>query len=430
MSAITAVTAREIFNSRGYPSLQVRVCTAPNLCGQASAAGDTLPASLEAAEFGGLGQAVQIVQQKIAPTLQGMDCNDQQAIDHELSELNAGLSNEHLAAVSLAVLRAAAATNGIPLYRQVRYLSAQAARIAQAEERTASSQIFAPTKPRLVAPDALPRLPLPHIQILAASEFDSYLDCRDLSIAPLGASSLREGLSWSARVFHQIGDLLAKKKYPPSLVTAEGGFAPPLKSVHGGLRLLVQAIEMAQLRPGQDVGISINVAANQFYQDEQYVLRSDPNQPRDAQGMMQLLSDWVKEFPIFAITDALAAEDWPGWHDLSKTLGRKVWLIGGDVFGTNQELIWRGTHYSAGNIVQLKPSQAGTVSETLRALCIARMSGYGALFSTSTVETADTTLCDLAVGTGAGQIALGSLTRSERTEKLNRLLELEELLTR
>ncbi|HEY1064711.1 MAG TPA: phosphopyruvate hydratase, partial [Pirellulales bacterium] len=383
----------------------------------------------------GVLKAVENVNKQIAPALLGQDATDQAAVDRRLIELDGTRLKERLGAnailaVSLATARAAAIAHRVPLYRHIRRLTADAAKAAQSEEQTAVTSMLTPFKPDLVTPELVLRLPLPLVNMISGGLHPgSSLDVQDFLVMPVGAPSYREAVEWCVRIYRRLGDLLEQRSYPRSMVSGDGAYGPRLASDRDALKLLTAAIEAAQLKPLDDVAIALDAAASRFVREGKYHVGGKDAAPSTAEELIARYEALCKEFPIVSIEDGLGDDDWGGWRTLNQKLGRKVWLAGDDLFATNSQRIWRGLSIGVGNSVVIKPSQAGTLTETLRSLSVARLAGYATIVSGRGADTEDDFIADLAVGTGAGQIKIGSLARSERLAKYNRLLRIEEELS-
>ena len=408
-TGIAQLYAREVLDSRGNPTLEVEVLLAGGGRGRAivpSGASTGVHEALELrdgdpARYGGKGvlRAVAHVQGEIAAAVRGMDAADQAAIDSKLLEMDGTPNKARLGAnailgVSLAAAHAAAAARGLPLYR---YLGGPTAAI----------------------------LPVPLLNILNGGRHaPGSVDIQEFMVVPAGAGSFREALRAGAEVYHALGRLVAQRGFPTA-VGDEGGFAPPLQSNQEALELLLAAIEVARYQPGEDVFLALDVAASELYRDGRYLLARE-GRSLSAGEMIDLYEGWCARYPIISIEDGLAEDDWDGWRALAGRLGRRVQLVGDDIFVTSPERLRRGIEEEAANAVLVKPNQIGTLTETLEALALAREAGWGTVISHRSGETEDTTIADLAVGTGAGQIKTGAPARGERTAKYNRLLRIEE----
>jgi enolase len=411
MSGIDSIHAREILDSRGNPTLEAEVRTADGSFGRAAVPSGASTGVHEAVElrdgdpgrYGGKGvlKAVENVNGEIAESLRGEDATDQVATDSRLIGMdgtpNKGrLGANALLAVSMAVARAGAASQGRQLYRHL------------GDSR---------------------RLPVPMMNILnGGAHADNSVDIQEFMVVPHGVSSFREALRAGTEVFHA----LRKRLTGAGLSTAvgdEGGFAPDLKSNRQALDFILQAISDAGYEPGSQVSIALDCAATELFDHESssYVFESSGEAGRkSAADLVEMYSEWMATYPIVSIEDGLAEDDWDGWLTLSQSLGQRVQLVGDDLFVTNVGRLRRGIEAGIGNSILVKLNQIGTVTETLSAVQVAANAGYTAVISHRSGETADTFIADLAVGTGAGQIKTGSACRSERVAKYNRLLRIEE----
>ncbi|MBI4773435.1 MAG: phosphopyruvate hydratase [Deltaproteobacteria bacterium] len=412
MRSIVRVDAREILDSRGNPTVEVDVILACEILGRAAVPSGASTGEHEAVElrdgdknrFGGKGvlRAVQNVREQIAPQLTGMDVLDQVAIDLAMIELDGSknkgtLGTNAILGVSMAVAKAAAAYLELPLYR---YLGGPAAR----------------------------RLPMPMMNILNGGEHaDNSVDLQEFMIMPLGGPTFREALRMGAEVFHSLKKVLKKNGYATA-VGDEGGFAPNLKSNEEAVEVILEAIRAAGYDPGKDVALALDPAASSFFEDGRYHFKKSDGSRKSAREMIEFYMDWVRRFPIVSIEDGLDENDWDGWKDLTDALGDRVQLVGDDLFVTNTSRIRRGLDLGVANSVLIKVNQIGTITETLAAIDLAHKAGYTCVVSHRSGETEDTFIADLAVATGVGQIKTGSLSRSERICKYNRLLRIEEEL--
>jgi enolase len=411
LAMISSISAREILDSRGNPTIEVDVRLSDAAVGTAAAPSGASTGAHEAHElrdgdpkrYGGRGvlKAVANVGDRIASALKGMDPADQRAIDNRLIELDgtpdkSKLGANAIVAVSLACAHAAAASRGLPLYR---YLDAD-------------SHL----------------LPTPMMNILNGGRHaDSSVDLQEFMVVPLGAATFREALRMGAETFHALAKVLKQRGYSTS-VGDEGGFAPNLKNNEEAIEVILEAIAKAGYRAGDDACIAIDPAASEFFDHGKYVFARSDRKTRSAEDMVRFYADWISRYPIVSLEDGLAEDDWDGWALLTKELGARIQLVGDDIFVTNPARIRRGIEAKVANSVLIKVNQIGTLSETLDAIATARAAGYTVVISHRSGETEDTTIADLAVATGAGQIKTGSLSRSERVAKYNRLLRIEEQL--
>lgn len=428
MPTITAVHAREVLDSRGKPTVECEIATSNGTVGLAivpSGASTGLAEARElrdgdATRYDGQGvlQAVANVNRVIAPRLIGCEVTNQREIDRRLLELDDSPQKEKLGgnallAASLASAHAAAVAKKVPLYQHL----AEVWREVALERGLPVDKIAPPT------------MPLPMVNMISGGKHaGGNLDFQDVLIQPVGAKSYRVGLEWIVRVYRRLGELLNKAGYEGYLVGDEGGFGPRLKSNREAVDFVVQAILAANLRPGDDVNIAIDVASSHFYRDGMYVLRSEREQQLSAEQMIDELASWVTAFPIVSIEDGLAENDWAGWQQLTTRLGGQIRLVGDDLFATNEKLLRRGIAENVGNAVLIKVNQIGTLTETLQTMAVARQAGYACVVSARSGETEDYTIADLAVATAAESIKVGSIVRSERLAKYNRLLRIEEVI--
>lgn len=413
MASIKHVTARQILDSRGNPTVEVDVSTDEGILGRAAVPSGASTGAYEAVElrdedpdrYGGKGvtQAVANVNGTIAEDLRGMNVLDQVSIDTALQALDGTANKSNLGAnatlgVSLAAAKASAATLGIPLFRYV-------------GRATACT------------------LPVPLMNILNGGEHaDNNVDMQEFMIAPVGPSSFAEALRTGVEIFHTLEHVLQKRDYSTA-VGDEGGFAPDLRSNEEAVELVLEAIEKAGFTAGTDVYVALDPAAAEMFEDDAYVFwKSDPETQRSSEDMVAFWSDWVERYPILSIEDAMDEDDWKGWQMLTEAVGEKVQLVGDDLFVTNTERLSRGIEEGCANSILIKPNQIGTLTETLEAIETAHSHGYTAIVSHRSGETEDTTIADLAVATSAGQIKTGSASRSDRVAKYNQLLRIEEQL--
>lgn len=410
-SAIDGVTAREILDSRGNPTLEVKITLEGGAIGCACVPSGASTGSREAHElrdgdarrYGGKGvlKAVSIVRDTIAPKLRGRDASAQGEIDRLMIELDGTENKSQLGAnsilgVSLAAAHGAAVSRGVPLYR---YLG----------------------------PDSN-LLPTPMMNIINGGRHaESGVDFQEYMLVPAGAPNFPEALRMGAEVFHALAALL-KSLGHATTVGDEGGFAPSLKSNEEPIELILEAIAKAGYRAGQDAWIAVDPASSEFYENGKYVFARSDGKSRDADAMIRLYADWIGRYPLILIEDGLAEDDWDGWKLLTRELGSKVQLVGDDIFVTNPKIIRRGVSEQVANSVLIKLNQIGTVTETLEAIRVTRDAGYRCVISHRSGETEDTSIADFAVATNAGQIKTGSLSRSERVAKYNRLLAISEEL--
>ena len=412
MSTVIEVHAREILDSRGNPTVEADVVLASGARGRAAVPSGASTGEHEAVELRdgdtkrylgkGVVEAARNVNEVIGPRLEGMDAADQIAIDAEMMELDgtpnkSKLGANAILAVSLAVARAAAEETGLPLYR---YLGGPMARV----------------------------LPVPMMNILnGGAHASNNVDAQEFMIVPIGADTFGEALRMGVEVFHALKKVLSKKGLSTA-VGDEGGFAPTLPSNEAALDAVMQAIDAAGYKPGQDLAIALDVAASELYQDGEYVFKKGDGSRRSAEQMVDLYQGWIDRYPIVSIEDGLAEDDWAGWSALTERLHDRVQLVGDDHFVTNVDRLGRGIEEGVANAVLVKVNQIGTLTETLQCIELAKGSSYGVIISHRSGETEDTFIADLAVATGAGQIKTGSASRTDRTAKYNQLLRIAEEL--
>jgi enolase len=412
MSAITGVYAREILDSRGFPTVEVEIQLESGAWGRAAVPSGASTGKREAVELRdgdaqryrgkGVQHAVRNVEETIAPEVDGMEASEQAAIDQALLELDgtpnkSALGANAILAVSLAVARAAADDAGLPLYA---YLGGVGGRL----------------------------LPVPMMNVInGGAHADNGIDFQEFMLVPAGADSFSNALRMGVEIFHALKELLKSKKLSTG-VGDEGGFAPALPSNTAALDLLTDAIEAAGYRPGDDVSLALDIAASEFAEEGgRYRLRRE-NVVLNSEELVTRYESLVERYPIVSIEDGLGEDDWAGWALLTKRLGSRVQLVGDDLFVTNPAIIQQGIQKSIANAVLVKLNQVGTLTETMQAIELAKRAAYGTVISHRSGETEDTFVADLAVAVNAGQIKTGSLARSERTAKYNQLLRIEEEL--
>jgi enolase len=412
MLTITTLKAREILDSRGNPTLEVDCQLAGGALGRAAVPSGASTGEHEALElrdgdkarFGGKGvqKAVRNVNEKIALTVVGMEAYDQLAVDQAMIALDGTATKCQLGAnailgVSIAVAKAAAAALETPLYRHLGGVHART-------------------------------LPVPLMNVMNGGQHaDNNVDLQEFMIVPLGAPSFREALRWATEVFHTLAGVLMKRGLATG-VGDEGGFAPNLENNEAPLKLLVEAIEAAGYKPGEQIAIALDPAASEFFKDGAYVLEGEGGRKLAPAEMVEYYAGLVDRYPIVSIEDGLAEDDWEGWSLITRRLGQRIQLVGDDLFVTNIERLARGIREGVANSILIKLNQIGTVSETLSAIEMAHRAGYTAVISHRSGETEDVTIADLAVGANAGQIKTGSLCRTDRVAKYNQLLRIEEEL--
>ena len=408
-TAIESIQAREILDSRGRPTIEAEVYLANGVVGLAQVPSGASTGSFEAHElrdddknrYGGKGvlKAVDNVEQKIAPALANLDAIDQALVDQTMIDLDGSPNKSNLGAnailgVSLATAKAAADTLGLPLYR---YLGGALANV----------------------------LPVPLMNVInGGSHADNNVDIQEFMIVPVGAPSFKEALRWGAEVFASLAKVLKDKNLLTG-VGDEGGFAPNLGSNQEALDLLMMAIEKAGYKPGEQVALALDVAASEFYKDGKYTYDGVAHSPTE---LIDYLDGLVSQYPIVSIEDGLHEDDWDSWVALTEKLGSKIQLVGDDLFVTNRTRLQKGIDLKASNSILIKLNQIGSLTETLDTIDLGKRNSYRSVISHRSGETEDTTIADLAVATRAGQIKTGSLCRSERVAKYNRLLRIEDEL--
>ena len=406
---IEAIAAREILDSRGRPTIEAEVLLESGAMGLAQVPSGASTGSFEAHElrdddpqrYGGKGvlKAVRNVHEKIVPVLEGMNAFDQASIDLAMIHRDGTANKRELGAnailaVSLATAKAAAADLGLPLYR---YLGGPMANV----------------------------LPVPMMNVInGGSHADNNVDFQEFMIFPIGADSFKEGLRWGAEVFAALGKALHERKLLTG-VGDEGGYAPNLGSNQEALDILIESIERAGYKPGSQVALAMDVAASEFYKDGQYIYDGSSHSPAE---MVDFLASLVDRYPIISIEDGLHEEDWDNWKLLTDKLGARIQLVGDDLMVTNPIRLQKAIDLGIANSILIKLNQIGSLTETLQTIALATRHGYRSVISHRSGETEDTTIADLAVATNAGQIKTGSLSRSERVAKYNRLLRIEEEL--
>ena len=412
MAIIVGVTGREILDSRGNPTVEVEVSLESGYRGRASVPSGASTGKHEALELRdknpkrylgkGVQKAVQNIHRVMAPKLLGMDVLDQKAIDTAMLQWDGTPNKSRLGAnailgVSLACAKAAANHLGLPLYQRLGGLSAT-------------------------------RLPLPMMNILkGGAHADNNLDLQECMIIPAGAKSFKEALRMGVEVFHSLKAILNSRGYKTS-VGDEGGFAPDLRSNEEAFSLIVEAIRKSGYQPGKEVALGIDAAATEFYRNKAYLLKAEKKPKRTSAEMVEYYEALINKFPIISIEDGLAEDDWKGWKAMTARLGKKIQLVGDDLFVTNPKRLMKGIREGVGNAILVKLNQIGTLTETLDVIEVAKRAGYRTVISHRSGETEDTTISDLAVGTHAGQIKTGAPSRTDRVAKYNQLLRIEEEL--
>ena len=412
MSAIIDVIGREILDSRGNPTVEAEVVLESGVTGRAAVPSGASTGVREAIElrdkdpkrYGGKGvlKAVEHVNTELADAVIGLEATDQAFIDRKMIELD-GTDNKSrlganaILAVSMAVARAAAEETGMPLYRYFGGMGAV-------------------------------ELPVPMMNVInGGAHANNNLDLQEFMIIPLGAPSFKEALRYGAETFHALKKIINSKGMSTA-VGDEGGFAPKCESHEEAIELIMEAIKAAGLEPGRDVCIGLDCASSEFYEDGKYTLAKSSGKSMTAEEWAQVLKGWVEKYPIISIEDGMAEGDWEGWKMLTDRLGKKVQLVGDDLFVTNPKILKEGIEKGVANSILIKVNQIGTLSETFEAIEMAKRAGYTAVVSHRSGETEDSTIADIAVGLNAGQIKTGSMSRSDRMAKYNQLLRIEEHL--
>jgi enolase len=414
MSRIKSVDAMEILDSRGNPTIQVSVVLESGAIGVAKIPSGASTGKHEAVELRdgdkarykgkGVLKAVQNVTKLIQGTVKGMDPGHQKTLDEELIALDGTPNKARLGAnailgVSIAAAKAAAAEKKIPLYRQ----------FAERNEYV---------------------LPVPQLNVLNGGRHaDNNVDFQEFMIVPVGAPTFSEALRAAAETFHTLKQVLHEKGYGTS-VGDEGGFAPRLRSNEEPMELILSAIQKAGYEPGKDIGVNLDPAASEFYENGQYVFNKSDKTRKSSDEMIAIWAEWLKKYPIFSLEDGLAEDDWAGWKKLTSQLGKRAQLVGDDIFVTNPQIFEKGIKEGVANSILIKLNQIGTVTETLRCIELAQKNSYTCVVSHRSGETDDTTIADFTVATGVGQLKTGSACRGERIAKYNRLLEIEKELGR
>ena len=412
MTNIGAIIGREVLDSRGNPTVEAEVQLIDGTVGRAIVPSGASTGEHEAVElrdedasrFKGKGvlKAVENVNGEIADALANWDASDQRGLDQKMIELDGTetkgrLGANAILAVSMAAARASATQFGLPLYR---YLGGVGANT----------------------------LPTPMMNILnGGAHADNNVDFQEFMVMPVGAESFSEALRWGVEVFHTLKGVLKKRGYNTA-VGDEGGFAPSVKSNVEAIEVVLEAIQQAGYKPGEDIAIALDPAASEFYQDGKYVFKKSDKSAKSSDDMVRFWAKWVNDYPIVSLEDGLAEGDWEGWQNLTKELGGKIQLVGDDIFVTNIQFLQEGIDKGVANSILIKVNQIGTVSETFDAVDLARRNGYTSVISHRSGETEDTFIADFAVATGAGQIKTGSASRTDRIAKYNQLLRIEEEL--
>ncbi|MBN9406341.1 MAG: phosphopyruvate hydratase [Burkholderiales bacterium] len=410
MSAIVDIVGREVLDSRGNPTVECDVLLESGIMGRAAVPSGASTGSREAIElrdgdakrYGGKGvlKAVEHINTEISEAVLGLDASEQAFLDKTLLELDGTENKSRLGAnamlaVSMAVARAAAEESGLPLYRYFGGMNGM-------------------------------QLPVPMMNVInGGAHANNSLDLQEFMIIPVGAPSFREALRWGAEVFHALKKIINDKGMSTA-VGDEGGFAPSVENHEAAIQLILQAIEAAGYSAGEQIAVGLDCAASEFFKDGQYVLEGEGGLKLGAQQWTDMLATWVDKYPIISIEDGMAEGDWDGWKTLTERLGDKVQLVGDDLFVTNTKILKEGIDKHIANSILIKINQIGTLTETFAAIEMAKRAGYTAVISHRSGETEDSTIADIAVGTNAGQIKTGSLSRSDRIAKYNQLLRIEE----
>jgi len=412
MSNISEIRGRQVLDSRGNPTVEAEVWLQDGTVGRAIVPSGASTGEHEAVELRdrdkstyvgkGVLKAVENVNGEIADAVGGFDASDQRTLDQKMIELdgteNKGrLGANAILAVSMANARAAAICYELPLYR---YLGGAGANT----------------------------LPTPMMNILnGGAHADNNVDFQEFMVMPVGAPSFSEALRWGVEVFHTLKGVLKKRGYNTA-VGDEGGFAPSVKSNVEAIEVVLEAIQQAGYKPGEEIAVALDPAASEFFQDGKYVFKKSDKSSKSSDEMVRFWAKWANDYPIVSLEDGLAENDWEGWANLTKEVGDKIQLVGDDLFVTNVQFLQEGIDKNVANSILIKVNQIGTVSETLDAIDLARRNGYTSIISHRSGETEDTFIADLAVATGAGQIKTGSASRTDRVAKYNQLLRIEEEL--
>ncbi len=410
MSAIVDIVGREILDSRGNPTVECDVLLESGVMGRAAVPSGASTGSREAIELRdgdsgrylgkGVLKAVEYINTEISEAVLGLDASEQAFLDRTLIDLDGTENKSRLGAnamlaVSMAVARAAAEEAGLPLYRYFGGMSAM-------------------------------QMPVPMMNVInGGAHANNSLDLQEFMIVPVGAPSFREALRWGAEVFHALKKILHDKGISTA-VGDEGGFAPSVENHEAAIALILEAIDKAGYTAGEQIALALDCAASEFYKDGEYVLEGEGGLKLNAQQWTDMLATWCDKYPIISIEDGMHEGDWDGWKILTERLGKKVQLVGDDLFVTNTKILKEGIDKSIANSILIKINQIGTLTETFAAIEMAKRAGYTAVISHRSGETEDNTIADIAVGTNAGQIKTGSLSRSDRMAKYNQLLRIEE----
>jgi len=410
MTEIVDIRAREVLDSRGNPTVEAEVFVDGGFVGRAIVPSGASTGEHEAVELRdgdksrylgkGVLNAVKNVNEEILDALVGLDASEQADIDKTLIELDgtpnkSRLGANALLAVSMACARVSADAYDLPLYR---YLGGVGANV----------------------------LPVPMMNILnGGAHADNNVDFQEFMAMPVGAPSFSEALRWGAEVFHTLKGVLKKRGYNTA-VGDEGGFAPSLKSNVEAIEVILEAIQLAGYKPGEQIAIALDPACSELYSDGKYVFKKSDKSAKSPEEMVKFWADWCRQYPIVSIEDGLAEDDWDGWRMITQELGNKIQLVGDDLFVTNVQRLKRGIDAGVANSILIKLNQIGTVTETLDSISLARRNGYTSVISHRSGESEDTFIADLAVATGAGQIKTGSASRTDRIAKYNQLLRIQD----
>jgi enolase len=410
MSAIVDIVGREILDSRGNPTVECDVLLESGTLGRAAVPSGASTGSREAIELRdgdkgrylgkGVLRAVEHINTEISEAVMGLDASEQAFLDKTLIDLDGTENKSKLGAnatlaVSMAVARAAAEESGLPLYRYFGGMGGM-------------------------------QMPVPMMNVInGGAHANNSLDLQELMIIPVGAPSFREAVRWGAETFHALKKIIDSRGMPTA-VGDEGGFAPNVESHEAAIQMILEAIDKAGYTAGEQIAIGLDCAASEFFHDGLYVLEGEGGLKLTAEAWTDMLATWVDKYPVISIEDGMHEGDWAGWKHLTERLGRKVQLVGDDLFVTNTKILKRGIDERIANSILIKINQIGTLTETFAAIEMAKCAGYTAVISHRSGETEDSTIADIAVGTNAGQIKTGSMSRSDRIAKYNQLLRIEE----
>jgi enolase len=410
MSAIVDIVGREILDSRGNPTVECDVLLESGTMGRAAVPSGASTGSREAIELRdgdkgrylgkGVLRAVEHINTEMSESVLGLDASEQAFLDKTLIDLDGTENKSRLGAnamlaVSMAVARAAAEESGLPLYRYFGGMGGM-------------------------------QMPVPMMNVInGGAHANNSLDLQELMIIPVGAPSLREAIRWGAETFHALKKILHDQGISTA-VGDEGGFAPNVENHEAAIKMILQAIDTAGYTPGEQIALGLDCAASEFYHDGQYVLQGEGGIKLSAEAWTDMLATWVDKYPIISIEDGMHEGDWAGWAHLTQRLGQKAQLVGDDLFVTNTKILKEGIDKGIANSILIKINQIGTLTETFQTIEMAKRAGYTTVISHRSGETEDSTIADIAVGTNAGQIKTGSLSRSDRMAKYNQLLRIEE----